>query len=87
MKQLRPLIARIIKKIPEKDLEQMINYLGVTYPAIAFPEIAPFMSMVMKERDEYRDALLNQKDKEKNQPEPPADSFGATGDDDSRLPM
>jgi hypothetical protein len=38
MKQLRPVITRIVKKIPDEQIEGLLSYLVATYPEQASPE-------------------------------------------------
>jgi hypothetical protein len=58
MKQLRPVINRIIKKIPDKDMEQVLGYLGSMFPKEAFPEIVPALTATMKSEQDYATRLI-----------------------------
>jgi hypothetical protein len=84
LKKLRPLIARIVRKIPDHDLEQVLDYLGRNHADVAFPEIVPEMIRSMR-REESNAVKTPSQELAQAQVEPPADSYGdATA---SSLPM
>lgn len=62
MKQLRPVIARIIRKLPDKEMEAVLSFLGAQYPKEAFPEIVPALTSTMRREEENAQKLMERDD-------------------------
>lgn len=67
MKQLRPVINRIVKKIPDKDMEKVLGYLLAEFPKEAAPELVPALISTMKREEEYVKKLMEAPEKDERE--------------------